>query len=281
MLLAGILARERLNHPHSGIRLGELAGEHGHRYPRPSVGDLRFFGEDPHGDHHERHHGKRDQGESRRQRHHDGDGEAERQNVAESLNDAVAEQLVDRLHVVDHARDNHAARDPVEVGERQALKVTHQVAAHLLQQPLANDGHHLHLRPVRQEGGEVGQHRQAEEDGHAADVAVGDVVVDRHLRPHRSDRHQRRLGDGHRQGERHTPAVREDVRQRPSRDARVVDRPVDVGDVGQHARSGAAVQTPTQSAAAPALHHEMSSFSNSPASKTRSRSWTTSSGSAS
>ena len=68
--------------------------------------------------------------------------------------------------------------------------------------------------------------------------------------------HQQREGNGH-------PTCGRTVRQRAPGDARVVDGAVFVGDVGQHARAGAAVHAAAESAATAesAVHHDTSSFS--------------------
>ena len=102
----------------------------------------------------------------------------QRQRGREQRDDAVGDQLVQRLHVVGHARDQHAGLVARVEADRQPLQVAEDLAAQVLQRALADPAGQVGLRvggaEVDQRGAQEGDHDPRQRRG----VLVADAGVD-------------------------------------------------------------------------------------------------------
>ena len=179
-------------------RLLQVGGDIGDLLPGEPVGAGGGDPEDHAADRQQREGEEGDQGQLDVEREHDHDHARRSVRVLENrVDDAVGDQLVERLHVVGHPRDQHPRAAPGEEADRHLLDVGVDALAQVLQRPLADPADEVGLRVG---GGPVDRHR-GDEDEHdhrqRALVAVLDPAVDRlpgqvRGRQRRGGRHQQR-----------------------------------------------------------------------------------------
>ena len=139
LLVARLLA-ERAHDPHAGQRLLQVGGDVrdllAHRpdtRPRRSTGTATLP---------DRQQRERREERDERQRHveqqQDHDRPDQRQRAREERHDAVRDELVERLHVVGQARDQHAGLAAAEEADRLALEVGEDAQPQVLQRALAD-----------------------------------------------------------------------------------------------------------------------------------------------
>jgi hypothetical protein len=111
----------------------------------------------------------------------------EREQIAESRDDARREQLIERFDVRSHARDQSADRIAIEEVDRQSLQVRKQlapqVAHHALPEERGEDRLAVRARKVRDEGQRKQNHRPTDE----RDVVRRNCDVDHFSRQQRTD----------------------------------------------------------------------------------------------
>ena len=164
---------------------------------------------------------------------HDHDA-GEREDVAEDRDDAGREQVVEHVDVGRHAR--HQPADGVAVVELQveALQVPVDLHAHVVHDPLP--GH------LQRPGLDELEHERADQDREegqrnpidAAQIAVGDVAIDRQLHQVRLRELQHRGRDDRGERQRHLRLVRPQVLQQPAHQACVVGLAEDFFVVERH-----------------------------------------------
>ena len=181
LLVARLLA-ERAHDPHAGEGLLQVRGDvrdplpHGPERARRVVpeqdapdGEQRERGEEGH----------------ERQRHveqqQDHDRPDQRQRAREERHDAVRDELVECLHVVGQARDQHARLAAAEEADRLALQVREDAQPQVLQRALPDPAHEVGLHVRRAPVDQRGQHECGHDPVQRLEVPRADAVVDREL----------------------------------------------------------------------------------------------------
>ena len=213
-LVARLLA-ERAHDPHARQRLLQVGGDRGDLLPGGAVGVRRGDPEGEAGDAQHREHRERDQRQLHVQRQQDRRGAQQRQRGREQRDDAVGDQLVQRLDVVGHARDQHARLVARVEADRQLLQVLEDLPAQVLQRALADPAGQVGLGV----GGAEVHHRRAQEGDHDPGQRRGVLVADAGVDGAAGQVGGRqRGGRGHHQRdehEDHAAAVGAQQRQRP------------------------------------------------------------------
>ena len=208
LLAVAALAVEHLDRAHAGQ---VLVQERVHaRQPGPDVAErgAHADAEDQRHDHDERQHREGDQQQldvELAHREHDAD---QREQVAEDRHHAGGRELVERVHVVGHARHEPADRVPVVEAHRQALEVAEQCQPQVQHHVLADALDDLVVDPSDREPD--GERREVEHrhQVQVCEILVADAVVDRLLgevgareldqgveqHEHRGERHLRLVG---------------------------------------------------------------------------------------
>ena len=181
LLVARLLA-ERAHDPHAGEGLLQVRGDVRDPLPHRPERARRVVPEQDAPDGQQRERGEEGH---ERQRHveqqQDHDGPDQRQRAREERHDAVRDELVECLHVVGQARDQHARLAAAEEADRLALEVGEDAQPQVLQRALPD--------PADEVGLQVGRapvdQRRHDEGGHdpvqRLEVARRDAVVDREL----------------------------------------------------------------------------------------------------
>ena len=186
------LLREHAHDAHARQRLLQVGGDLGDLLARGAVG---VGADDPEGDRADAEHGEDEEGQQRElpvEPEQDAGGAEQRERGAEQRHDPVGDELVERLHVVGQARDDHAGLAARVEADRERLQVREQLQAQVLQHALADPADEVGLRVGR---APVDQRRDDEADDdevERAAVAGHDAVVDRELGERR--RRERRGG---------------------------------------------------------------------------------------
>ena len=193
------LLGEDAHDAHARERLLQVRGDLRDLLARGAVG---VGADDPERDRADPEHGE---DEERQQRElpveHDQDrrGADQRQRGAEQRHDPVGDELVERLHVVRQARDDHARLAARVEADRERLQVREELDPQVLQHALADPADEVGLRVGRAPVDERGDDERDDDEVERAGVAGHDPVVDRELGQRR--RRERRGGAGDQRGE--------------------------------------------------------------------------------
>ncbi len=220
-LARGILLREGLDHAHPRDILGHAADHR--RHPRAGLAERgpRMAREQRRRQYHQRQDGEAEQGQARAHREHHDDDAHQHHAAADQVDQPLRQQIVDHRDVVDHPRDRDADDVCVVVAQRQRLEVA--------EQPCAQRRQHLLPNPCEQvtlaDRGQVDPHERAGcqqgDPAQAGRVAVGDVLVDRHLDQVGCGERQGRGDQRQRQRDGHAPPVWAHKAEQPHDDAPV------------------------------------------------------------
>ena len=193
------LAGERLHDPHAGDVLGQRRRDEAEALAHAPVRAVRADAEPGGRDRHQRQHHQRREREPPVEQEEDDRGAGEQQRVLDEARDAVGDELVERLHVVRDAADDHAGAVALVVAERQPLQVA--------EEPVAQVGEHALPDPAGEVGLHTGQgerqhardEEQGDDPGQRLQVAVVDAAVDGELgevrRRERDERVREQRGD--------------------------------------------------------------------------------------
>ena len=166
-------------------RLLQVGGDRADRLPRAPEGAGGDDAEPERAGEQQRQHAEGDQRELDVEVEQDADRADQRQPGLEQRHDGVGDEAVQRLHVVGHARDQHAGGAALVEADRQRLQVREdadaQVGEHALADPADEVGLRVGHRPHEQRGDEEGDHDEHER----FDVVLFDAVVDRRAREQR------------------------------------------------------------------------------------------------
>ena len=187
-----LLPRERLKHAHARDVLGERGSDKAEALSDRSVGACRPRPEDRGSDAHERQHRARCERKPPVQDEEDDRGAEQRERVLDEARHAVRDELVDRLHVVRQAADDHARAVSLVEAERELLKVLEEAVAEVGENPLADPAGEIGLdvghAPVRETGGD----EDRDDDVQLRPAVMLDRVVERVLRQVRRRERDRR-----------------------------------------------------------------------------------------
>ena len=223
----GFLARERLHDAHAGDVLRQRRGDEPEPLAHVRVRARGVPAEDDGRDAHERDDRacrEREPPVEDEQQHGRAD---ERERALHERRHAVGDELVDRLHVVREAADDHARPVALVEAEREPLQVREELVAQVGEDPLPDPAGEVRLdvrhAPVRETGGDEDADDELEL---RAGVPV-DRVVERVLRQVRRRERRQRRGQKRDDGEPGASAVgARQAPQRPETATRRAPRPV-------------------------------------------------------
>ena len=231
-LLGGLgLAIEQLHDGHAADVFLKESVDAGNGRADAAVGIAHFVAEDPGGAHNQREDGKSHQSETPIDFQHDSGEEDQENRVVEHGGHAGSKQIVERVHIGGHARDQTPDGRTVVKTHRHALEMPEDFLAQVIHGLLAHALHHAHLEILEKKPRNQGA--QEDEDNHQnpmegripGDLLIqtgekvrinGDVVeVGRNGL-------QRRNSERHEQRENHAPFVRPHIAEQAAREFRVV-----------------------------------------------------------
>ena len=108
-------------------------------------------------------------------------GDEQGQRVLDEARDAVGDELVERLHVVGQAADDHARAVPLVEAEREPLEVAEQRVAQVGEDALARPAREVRLRVARRPVQDAREDERGDDPGELRQVVRLDPVVDREL----------------------------------------------------------------------------------------------------
>ena len=144
-LVPGLLA-EAAHHPHAAQRLLQVGGDGRDPLPGRPVGAGGDDPEDDAGDRQQRQGEEGDQGQLDVEHQQDHDDADQGQRAREHRHHAAGDQLVERLDVVGHPRDQHPGAAPGEEADRHRLDVGEEPLAEVLEGAGADPSDQVGLR---------------------------------------------------------------------------------------------------------------------------------------